>query len=112
MSVGIPIFKKGNRQDHSNYRIISLGNVMSKILCKVIESRLGKWLDEKELLSLFCVGFRKNHNAIDHTFTLRILVEKYRKGKGGRLFVAFLDLKGAYDNVDRHQLMNLETSYL
>ena len=31
VSVGIPIFKKGNRQDYSNYRIISLGNVMSKI---------------------------------------------------------------------------------
>ncbi|XP_065584284.1 uncharacterized protein LOC136043285, partial [Artemia franciscana] len=45
VSVGIPIFKKGNRQDRSNYRIISLGNVMSKIFCKVIDSRLGKWLE-------------------------------------------------------------------
>ena len=33
------------------------------------------------------------------------MVEKNRKGKGGRLFAAFLDLKGAYDNVDRHLLM-------
>ena len=95
MSVGIPIFKKGNRQDRSNYRIISLGNVMSKIFCKVIESRLGKWFDVKELLSPFQVGFRKNHSAIDHIFNLRILVEKYRKGKGGSLFAAFLDQKGA-----------------
>ena len=99
LSVGIPIFKKGKRLDQNNYRIISLGNVMSKIFCKVIESRLGKWLDEKELLSPFQVGFRKSHSSIDHIFTLRILAEKYR------LFAAFLDLKGAYGNVDRHLLM-------
>ena len=39
---------------------------MSKIFCEVIESRLGKWLEEKELLYPFQVGFRKNHSAIDH----------------------------------------------
>ena len=32
---------------------------MSKIFCKVIDSRLGKWLEVKELLSPFQVGFRK-----------------------------------------------------
>ena len=62
-------------------------------------------MDEKELISPFQVVFRKNPSAIDHIFTLRILVEKYRKGKGGRLFAEFLDLKEAYDNVDSHLLM-------
>ena len=93
VSVGIPIFKKGNRQDHSNYRIISLGNVMSKIFCKVIDSKLGKWLEVKELLSPFQVGLRKNHSVVDHIFTLRIMVEKYRKGKGGGYLQLFYTWK-------------------
>ena len=54
-------------------------------------------MDEKELLSPFQVGFRKKHTGIDHIFTMRILAKKYRKGKEGRLFAAFLDLNGAHD---------------
>ena len=37
ISVAVPLFKKGNRKLHENFRSIFTGIVLSKLFCKVLE---------------------------------------------------------------------------
>ena len=82
-----------------------MGNVVSKLFCKVLEFRLRDWLDKEEILSPIQAGFRSTFSTIDHIFTWDALRRKYARGKTGRLFVAFLDLKSAFDSVNRRLLI-------
>ena len=49
-------------------------------------------------------GFRKGYSTIDHIYTLSAIIEKYLSRKGGKLYVAFTDLRKAFDSVDRASL--------
>ena len=105
ISVAVPLFKKGNKMLHENFRSVLMGNVVSKLFCKVLEFRLRDWLDKEEILSPVQVGFRSTFSTVKHIFTLEILRLKYARGKNGRLFVAFLDLRSAFDSVNRRLLI-------
>src|SRR3989442_11391222 len=64
----IPLFKNGDRKLIANYRPISLLNVFSKILEKLMCNRLHSYLTKYKLLYEFQFGFRK-----DHSFTLALV---------------------------------------
>ena len=49
-------------------------------------------------------GFRKGYFTIDHIYTLSATTEKYLSRTGGKLYVAFIDLRKAFDLVDRASL--------
>ena len=100
ISVVIPLFKKGDASLCENYRPISLGNCLGKILDKILNKRLELWLDERQILREEQAGFRKGYSPSDRMFVLNALISKYCKGNG-KLYVAFLDLSRAFDNVDR-----------
>ena len=101
MSVLVPLFKKGDRLDHGNYRGISLSNVLSKVFAKILCCRIDNWIDQNRILSDLQAGFRKGYSPIDQIFILLGMIRKQVSRKEGRLFVAFLDLKWAFDGVDR-----------
>jgi hypothetical protein len=44
-------------------------------------------------------GFRKERGTIEHAFILHSIVRKGTMKRGGRLCVAFLDVRRAFDNV-------------
>lgn len=54
----VPLFKKGNKTDLSNYRPISLLPQLSKILEKLFVIRLNKFIDKHNILSNSQYGFR------------------------------------------------------
>ena len=54
----IPIFKKGDKNEISNYRPISLHSTFSKILEKLIFKRTRKFLDKHSIISSNQYGFR------------------------------------------------------
>jgi hypothetical protein len=54
----IPVFKKGDKQDLSNYRPISILTSFNKIFEKVIYSRLVQHLNDHNILSKYQYGFR------------------------------------------------------
>ncbi len=60
----IPIYKSGDRQSMDNYRPISLLNNFSKILEKIVSTRLTDFLESNNLLSKFQFGFRKSHSTL------------------------------------------------
>jgi len=55
----IPVHKKADKYLASNYRPISLLNVIDKILEKLMYNRLYSYLSHKNLLSDYQFGFRK-----------------------------------------------------
>jgi len=70
------LFKKGKRDDCSNYRGISLLNSGCKIYAKIITQRL-KPISEAILLEEQN-GFRRGRSCIDNVFTLKQTIEKRR----------------------------------
>ena len=54
-----------------------MGNVVSKLFCKVLKFRLRDWLDKEEILSPVQAGFRSTFITVDYIFTLEILRRKF-----------------------------------
>ena len=100
ISVVIPLFKKGDASLCENYRPISLENCLGKIMEQNLNKRLELRPDETQILREEQGGFRKGYSPSDRMFVLNALIKKHFKGKG-KLYVAFLDLSRAFDNVDR-----------
>ena len=101
-STVIPIFKKGARTQCENHRGISLVAVVSKVLSSIILRRLSSYREKQTRENQG--GFRPGRGCIDQIFTLRQTLElrhTYRRPT----MVIFLDLKGAFDSVDRHSLL-------
>ena len=100
VSIMVPLFKKGSPSDHDSYRLIALAPALSKILEKILDNRLNEWLEGYGVIKEEQGGFRKGYSTSDRAFVLSALIEKYGSGRK-KLYVAFLDLRKAFDNVDR-----------
>lgn len=94
----MPVFKKGNQRECSNYRGITLINTIVKIYEQIINNRLKQKVEHtlEEVQS----GFRPGRSIQDHIFTLRQIINKTNE-TGKRLYLAFLDLEKAFDRVPR-----------
>jgi len=104
-SVIIPLFKKGDDKIPDNYRGISLLSIVSKVFTAVLNKRIYTWAEKEEKISKEQAGFRKGYSTIDHIFTLVTMVKKKLNNKrGGKVYVAFIDYKKAFDTVDREKL--------
>ena len=100
----IPIFKKGNKNNTDNYRGISLLSLISKCYTSVLNKRLLSWAEENDKMSDAQAGFRQGYSTIGHMFTLNAIVEKSLSKRGGKLYSCFVDLKKAFDSVQREPL--------
>ena len=49
----------------------------------------------------------QGYSATDHIFTLNAIVEKKLSKTGGKLYTCFVDLKKAFDSVQRGPLFNI-----
>ena len=72
----IPIYKKGLRDDISNYRPTSLLSVFNKIIETIMYNRLVKFLEENKLLFSNQFGFRSSHST---THAIVLIVEKMQR---------------------------------
>ena len=59
----IPIYKKGDRDDPSNYRPISILSIFAKILEKLVNSRLLEFLEVNDVFYKHQYGFRKKYST-------------------------------------------------
>ena len=100
----VPIFKAGNKADADNYRGIALLNITGKVFTRVLNERL-MTVAEKILLEQQA-GFRKGRGTADQIFCVRQMVEKHIEHHDP-LYMAFIDLKKAYDSVSRSLLMDI-----
>ena len=93
-----PIYKKGDPADPGNYRPISLTSVLRKLF----EFCLMPALDsDSPPLDVAQGGFRPERSPLDQALCLHDLIHDYRLSHQRYPVVAFLDIKAAYDTVDR-----------
>lgn len=98
------IFKKGDQDRIENYRDISLLCTAYKVYAEILRKRLEKEVERKSILPKSQEGFRKGRGTIDNIFILDHLVQKEKREKDKKIFPVFIDLKAAFDNVDREKL--------
>ena len=106
----IPIFKSGDKSSMDNYRPISLLSTFSKILEKIVASRLLTFLDDGNILSKFQFGFRRGHSTV-HPMVhfLNKITESLNKKKHS--IAIFCDLKKAFDTCNHSILLKKLKKY-
>ena len=70
----VPIFKKGDRRECSNYRGITLLSLPGKVYARVLERKY-RTIVEPKIQDTQC-GFRPGRGTTDQLFTLRQIFEK------------------------------------
>ena len=101
------LHKKDDKTECGNYRGISLVSHADKVFLKVVARRLGAYCEAKGLPEEQC-GFRPDRSITDMMFVVRRLQEVGRK-LGVSLHMCFIDLRKAYDTVDRTLLWQVLT---
>ena len=76
-SVFIPISKKGNAKECSNYRTIALISHASKVMLKILQARLQQYVNCE--LPDVETGFRKGRGTRDQIANIRWIIEKARE---------------------------------
>ena len=97
-AVVVPIFKKGNRADPADYRPICLTSCVSKLFERVLLDRLSAWSERLGVLAEEQAGFRAGRSTLDQLFILHEVCGQ-RKERKLPSFLAFLDIRRAYDRV-------------
>ena len=99
-SVFIPIPKKGNAKECSNYCTIELISHASKLMLKILQVRLQWYVNWK--LPETQAGFRKDRGTRDQIANICCIIEKAREFQKKNLLL--LDYAKAYDGVDHNKL--------
>jgi hypothetical protein len=97
------LHKEGDPRVPDNYRGITLLSVVGKIYAMILNNRVKRWCEERNVLVDEQAGFRMRRSTVDQTFILSELIRARRK-KGLKTYCAFLDIKKAYDKVWRDGL--------
>jgi hypothetical protein len=98
------LHKGGKKDSLDNYRTISIGQSTQKIFSTIIQTRVLDFIESKGLLGQIQNAFRPNRGTIDHLFTLTHIIEN-QLGKNRNLYIAFIDLRKAFDRVWRPGLL-------
>ena len=100
----IPIFKAGDKASPDNYRPISLLSAFSKIMEKIVASRLLIFLNDNNILSKWQFGFRGGHST-SHPMIHFINKVTDALNKKHHTIGIFCDLKKAFDTCDPNILL-------
>ena len=76
-SVFIPIPKKGNAKQCSDYRTIALISQVSKVMLKILQARFQQYMNQE--IPDVQAGFRKGRGSRDQTATIHWIIEKERE---------------------------------
>ena len=94
-SVFIPIPKKGNAKECSNYCTVAFISHTSKVILKILNYEL---LDIQD-------GFRKGRGIRDQMANIRWIIEKARELQRN-IYFCFIDYTKAFDCVDHNTVEN------
>ena len=104
-SVFIPVPKKGNAKECSNYHTIALISHASKVMLKILQAMLQQYVNRE--LPDVQTGFRKGRGTRDQIANIHWIIEKAREFKKN-IYFCFIDDAKAFDCVDHNKLENSE----
>ena len=93
-SVFIPIPKKGNAKECSNYRTIALISHASKIMLKILQAWLQQYVNRE--LPDVQAGFRKGRGTRDYIASIHWIIEKARESQK-TIYFCFIDYAKFFD---------------
>ena len=96
-SVFIPIPKKGNAEECSNYHTTALISHTSKVMLKILQARLQQYMNQE--LPDVQAGFRKGRATRDQISNICCIIEKAREFQKN-IYFCFIDYAKAFDCVD------------
>ena len=100
-SVSIPIPKKGNAKESSNYHTVALVPHSGKVMLKILQARLQQYMNHE--LPDVQAGFRKGRGITDHTVKIHCIIKKAREFQKN-IYFCFIDYVKAFDCVDHNKL--------
>ena len=103
-SVFIPVPKKGNAKECSNYRTIAFISHASKVMLKILQARLQQYMNCE--LPDVQAGFRTGRGARDETANIRWIMEKARVFHKNTYF-CFTYYAKTFDCVDHKKLWKI-----
>ena len=99
----VPIFKKGDTNEPSNYRGITLLSTLGKFFTHILNTRLNDWAENYIIYIEAQAVFRQNMSTTDNVFILNSLIS-HVLNKNEKLYCAFVDFLKAFDFVVRDVL--------
>ena len=104
-SVFIPIPKKCNAKECSNYCTIVLISHVSKVMLKILQARLQQYVNCE--LPDVQAGFRKGRGTREQIANIRWIIKKANEFQKN-IYFCFIDYAKAFDCVDYNKLENSE----
>ena len=103
-SVFIPIPKKGNAKECSNYHTVAFISHASKVMLKILQARLQQYVNCE--LPDVQAGFRKDRGTRGQITNIRWIIEKAREFQKN-IYFCFIDYAKAFDYVDHNELWKI-----
>ena len=98
----IPVPKKGNAKECSNYLIIALISHASKVMLKIFQARLQQYVNYE--LADVQAGFRKGRQSRDQIANIRWIIQKAREFQKNFYFI---DYTTAFDCMNHNKLWKI-----
>ena len=104
VSISIPIPKKDNAKECSNYHTIALISHASKVMLKIPQARLQQYVNRE--LPDVQAGFRKGRGTRDQIANIHWIIEKAREFQKNIYFCS-IDYVKAFDYMDHNKLWKI-----
>ena len=103
-SVFIPIPKKGNIKECSNYHTIALISYARKLMLKILQVRLQQYVNQE--IPDVQAGFRKGRGMKDPIANISWIIKKAREFQKN-IYFCFTNYANAFDCVDHNKLWKI-----
>ena len=100
----IPIHKKGDKSNVTNYRGVSLMSAIAKIYNKMLLNRI--YVEVNKTINHNQAGFRRKRTTIEQVHVVRRIIEDANLNDK-KYSMVFIDFQKAFDSIDRKAMINI-----
>ena len=103
---GVLLHKGKSKKKLDNYRGLSISSSIGKLFTRILRSRVNREVEKGNKLGEIQGAFREGRSLLENVFILAQLLER-ASIKKRKLYVTSIDLRKAFDMVDREHLLQV-----